>query len=197
MINCHHCNQPYNNLFTECPFCGTLKQTASESLNQQPQCPRCSISLKTAKLRDNEIDICPECRGIWLDSDEFHFLTSERDVYQDKSLPRRFEKKPLHLPEKDKIYIHCPRCSTVMSRKNFKKISGVVIDICSRHGVWFDAGELEQVRSFVANVDLHEQLQTRIDLNHEDVKSLRRQLKNVELVQLATEFWNLKYWLHR
>jgi Zn-finger nucleic acid-binding protein len=36
-----------------------------------------------------------------------------------------------------------------MNRKNFGESSGIVVDVCTRHGVWFDAGELPRVLAFV------------------------------------------------
>jgi hypothetical protein len=37
-----------------------------------------------------------------------------------------------------------------MNRKNFAQSSGVVLDVCAKHGVWLDRGELERVLGFVA-----------------------------------------------
>jgi Zn-finger nucleic acid-binding protein len=36
-----------------------------------------------------------------------------------------------------------------MNRKNFGGESGVVVDVCSKHGTWFEEGELPQVLAFV------------------------------------------------
>jgi Zn-finger nucleic acid-binding protein len=36
-----------------------------------------------------------------------------------------------------------------MTRRNFGQSSGVIIDVCRRHGVWFDRGELPRVIQFV------------------------------------------------
>jgi hypothetical protein len=38
----------------------------------------------------------------------------------------------------------------MMNRVNFGRVSGIVIDLCKGHGVWFDAGELQGVLHFVA-----------------------------------------------
>jgi Zn-finger nucleic acid-binding protein len=39
----------------------------------------------------------------------------------------------------------------MMSRRNFKSISGVLIDSCLHCGVWLDKGELQSIRNFVAS----------------------------------------------
>ena len=36
-----------------------------------------------------------------------------------------------------------------MTRRNFQKRSGVVIDRCHQHGTWLDAHELERIAGFV------------------------------------------------
>jgi hypothetical protein len=36
-----------------------------------------------------------------------------------------------------------------MNRKNFARLSGVVIDVCRPHGAWFDRGELGAIRAFL------------------------------------------------
>jgi hypothetical protein len=37
----------------------------------------------------------------------------------------------------------------MMTRRNFGGASGVVVDVCGPHGIWFDVGELPTVLSFV------------------------------------------------
>ena len=38
-----------------------------------------------------------------------------------------------------------------MNRRNFAGSSGVVIDHCRQHGLWFDLHELEHIQRFVAD----------------------------------------------
>lgn len=46
-------------------------------------------------------------------------------------------------------YLRCPACQKTMNRQAFGRISGVVVDVCKSHGIWFDAGELAEVLSFI------------------------------------------------
>lgn len=46
-------------------------------------------------------------------------------------------------------YRDCPHCQTRMLRKNYGQLSGVIVDQCHAHGVYFDAGELDQILAFV------------------------------------------------
>jgi Zn-finger nucleic acid-binding protein len=47
------------------------------------------------------------------------------------------------------VDLTCPKCQSPMLRTNFAKCSGVVIDVCRKHGIWFDANELQAVALFV------------------------------------------------
>jgi len=196
LTTCQQCHKEFNADFSVCPFCGHPKEEEG-SINKIPLCPHCRIPLKSAEIRGSRIYLCPECHGLWLKSDEFNFLVSKRDVYKDESIPKKYERKPLSGGKPAAMYVPCPVCNSLMNRQNFKKISGVIIDICKKHGVWLDAGELDQIRSFVANVDYDEELARHIEFNKNEIGSLHRQLEDVKLVQLATNLWNLKYWLYK
>jgi Zn-finger nucleic acid-binding protein len=39
----------------------------------------------------------------------------------------------------------------MMNRVNFGRVSGIVVDLCKGHGVWFDANELQGILTFVAH----------------------------------------------
>ena len=195
MMQCPKCQHRFNKVLSYCPYCGQANNTKDTGSNSKALCPRCAIPLEMIRLRDNELDICPVCHGMWLDTLEFKRLTSERDVYEDDTVSKEFQKKAI--PQKEIKYLPCPRCKNLMIKRNFKKISGVIIDLCRLHGVWLDPGELEQIRSFIANVDYDDYQDTKIELNNEEIESLGRQLRDVELVQRATELWNLKYWMYK
>lgn len=46
-------------------------------------------------------------------------------------------------------YLACPTCNVLMNRKNFGGNSGIVVDVCAAHGVWFDRGELPKVIAYI------------------------------------------------
>jgi len=56
-------------------------------------------------------------------------------------------------------YVKCPLCHVMMNRHNFGRHSGVIVDVCKVHGVWFDKGELTQAIEFVARGGLEESRQ--------------------------------------
>ncbi len=84
-----------------------------------------------------------------------------------------------------------------MSRKNFRRISGVLIDQCRDHGIWLDAGELDHIRCFIANGGLEQAQDKAILRNSEDIEHLSDKVKNIEYIQKKLNFWNFKYWLFK
>ena len=45
----------------------------------------------------------------------------------------------------DSFYRPCPLCEEMMNRRNYGGTSGVIIDLCKIHGIWFDADELARI----------------------------------------------------
>ncbi len=36
-----------------------------------------------------------------------------------------------------------------MQRRNFKRSSGVILDVCHKHGTWLDEDEIEEIAGFI------------------------------------------------
>ena len=45
-------------------------------------------------------------------------------------------------------YRRCPHCQDMMNRNNFLK-SGIIVDVCRKHGVYLDEGEFEDLHQFM------------------------------------------------
>ena len=189
-VTCACCGRTFNGRMRNCPYCGG--ENKNEPVRRTPVCPNCACDMVRYEYRGNDLDMCPECSGLWLDRREFRRLTSERDVYADESIPYEYRRKPL--PE-EIAYLKCPVCDTLMVRRNFKKISGVIIDVCRFHGVWLDAGELQQIRSFIANGGLNEYQDREIFMNKEAVVALDTRLSDVEFMQKLLHHWKFKRWI--
>ena len=84
-----------------------------------------------------------------------------------------------------------------MVRSNFGRISGVIIDICGDHGAWFDAGELEKVRTFVATGGLQVSQVRAIEKNKNDIDLLKYKVKDLELMEKILHKWKLKRYRYR
>ena len=134
-VVCVHCQHAYNRHMLSCPFCGG-ENPKEATVNPTPQCPRCNRPLETVDYRGTRLELCPECSGLWLVTDEFEQLTSERDVYTDETIPHGYRKKP---PPREEGYLPCPLCNTLMTRKNFKALSaGGKVEMAMADQPWGD-----------------------------------------------------------
>ena len=176
-----------------CPFCGG--EHKREITMKTPYCPSCRCILATQGYRGTVIYVCPRCKEVWVDTKDFKRLSSERDTYKDEAIPYTYLRKPLAKKER---YRPCIRCGALMLKRHFKKISGVIIDICADHGVWLDNGELEQIRCFIANGGLEkyqEYLDPRVSFNHEEIRKFASDLGNVKFMQQMLHLYSPKYWI--
>jgi len=89
---------------------------------------------------------CASCGGQFVEHDAMRGLIERHDRL-DARLGRHVTAGP---PVDVRVrYVACPVCAALMNRKNFGASSGVIVDVCSQHGTWFDLGELPRVLSFV------------------------------------------------
>ncbi|MEC4678044.1 MAG: hypothetical protein VST69_04740 [Nitrospirota bacterium] len=63
--------------------------------------------------------------------------------------------------------------------------------------IWLDAGELDQIRCFIANGGLDKSQDREIVRNREDLDLVAHKVKNLEFMQKRLNFWNFKYWLFK
>ena len=98
-------------------------------------CPSCNQALIVLELDNVEIDHCLQCGGVWLDAGELGLLLHG------------------HLDKTDDAWMQagkrgsrrCPMCREKMNLTTLPG-SAVEIDFCPRqHGVWLDAGELQEI----------------------------------------------------
>jgi Zn-finger nucleic acid-binding protein len=114
-------------------------------------CPACDASMPPRQVAGVGLNECPQCNGLWVPRDGFDALvrraSEARQNAAPGSDPPRVERgNPLHSQVK---YRKCPECQAFMQRRNYKRSSGVVLDICHEHGSWLDADELEQIAGFI------------------------------------------------
>jgi Zn-finger nucleic acid-binding protein len=89
---------------------------------------------------------CSQCGGQFVEHALLRELIERREAYG-AAVPRRVKRwsptvEPVH-------YVPCPLCATLMTRRNFGSSSGVIVDVCTEHGIWFDLGELPRILAFV------------------------------------------------
>jgi Zn-finger nucleic acid-binding protein len=118
-------------------------------------CPACGkgMRLGNRQMGDATVMECGRCAGLWLAADVFTKLiekTSHDAVGSDwRVQPRRRAKLQDAIGRCGSFYRKCPSCSKLMNRCNYGRRSGVIVDACKNHGIWFDANELPQVLDWV------------------------------------------------
>jgi len=190
IVECPHCGKKMNIRSAVCPHCGGERSSRARK-DLTPLCPRCRVRLDHYEYRKRDLDLCPQCGGVWLDRGEFRDLTRESDVYESQSAPKGYVRGPTT----DKVeYIGCVRCDALMNRKNFARVSGVIIDECKSHGVWLDGGELDRIRCFIADGGLERAQDRQIDKNRQALRELASKVNSVKFTQRMIHFWNPKRW---
>jgi len=123
---------------------------------------------------------CGRCAGLWLGNETFQQL-SERAESEALDLDRLFDAPhpqaaPRGPADQDDLegwrYRRCPACGQVMHRRNYAGASGVIVDFCREHGVWFDADELRRILAWIRSGGLAKVNET---------KARRKQLMSPDL----------------
>jgi len=98
-------------------------------------------------MGDFSVAQCDDCKGVFAPNETFEMMQETRDavIFSLQGVARVTVE-----PEKQIQYVRCPVCLKMMNRTNFARISGVIIDSCRDHGIWFDPGEVERIMDFIA-----------------------------------------------
>ena len=144
---------------TFCPRCGDLYPSAAAKCPRCPpgatderggRCPRCAGDLEPTPVGNVTVDRCRSCRGTWFDGDELEHVVdlTTRGISREEAGSRR--RTLPNLPPEDTVrYLACVRCGERMARRQVAPRTGLIVDICRAHGVWFDGGELEAFETWV------------------------------------------------
>jgi Zn-finger nucleic acid-binding protein len=169
-----------------CQACGKSLQAHDDqsTISQGLHCPRCARGLATRSYADLEVEECDDCGGLFLTPAMLDRVVESRDrpAGLRLALPQT---KPF--VEHEVRYLHCPVCQKLMNRQAFARISGVVVDVCRSHGVWFDPGELTQVVQFVESGGLARVREREREEQREQARALR--VAGVEAA--ASAQWNV------
>lgn len=117
-------------------------------------CPVCDALMPAQSVAGISVNECTSCGGLWVPGEHFDRLVTraiEQRKQRDPSAaleaaPRVKGANPVTQRVE---YRRCPSCAAQMLRRNFRKSSGVILDVCVEHGSWLDADELEQITGFI------------------------------------------------
>jgi len=119
-------------------------------------CPCCEEVMSVRAIGGVHACECLRCNGLWVPNENFNTLVERAaDAWRadpEAGLGLLPERDSAPRPDAFKIvYRHCPVCGGIMTRKNFGKTSGVIVDWCGRDGTWLDADELEEIADFISD----------------------------------------------
>jgi Zn-finger nucleic acid-binding protein len=164
---CPHCLALVSDQAKFCHHCGTeLAPEASTATPTKMVCPACRDGnrLASRQVAANKVAVleCPRCAGFWMGHEAFRGLVekAKREALPDDTTPETPHQVAAKFglpegaaaPESDRpatFYRPCPSCKQLMVRRNYGHASGVIIDLCRDHGVWFDADELARILAWV------------------------------------------------
>lgn len=132
-----------------CGHCGT-KAVAAEIIPDENagECPRCKLQLQILRIDETNIRQCEKCGGFWAGIETFENLCADQE--QQSAVLGFIGNRAARSVQSSIIsYVPCPDCKDLMNRSNFARSSGVIIDLCKKHGVWFDADELPKIIEFI------------------------------------------------
>jgi Zn-finger nucleic acid-binding protein len=98
--------------------------------DEREKCPRGHGDLTDAGVAGS----CTQCNGIWLHPGSLNEMVAQMQI------PPENIDLTLTAAERDKLA--CPTCRDPMDTRT---LYGVEIDLCAKHGIWFDARELALV----------------------------------------------------
>jgi Zn-finger nucleic acid-binding protein len=144
---CHHCGAAI-----------VASQAAGEATTLL--CPACKGDRRLVTRRLGKLDVaadeCQICAGLWLGNKAFQHLArqAQNSLTADETLAAVVSRAAPTAVTQQAVggkwrYRHCPSCQRMMQRRHYAHKSGVIIDICRNHGVWFDADELHQILSWI------------------------------------------------
>lgn len=98
------------------------------------------------RVGDVVVDTCDPCGGVYIDHGTIEQILRER--------PDRVDALLAALPRTEtgvdtRSIATCPTCGLAMEKRMASGGSGVIMDVCKPHGVFFDPGELHRVVAFV------------------------------------------------
>jgi Zn-finger nucleic acid-binding protein len=100
----------------------------------QITCPRCATALVALTTSQSTRHTCTGCGGVWIEEEDL------RRIFEALSLDPLAPLGPLELEAGP---LRCPRCREAMAvERTHGAEPTALIDVCPRHGAWFDRGEM-------------------------------------------------------
>lgn len=132
-----------------CDHCGAIAVPVDIHVGDDlGNCPRCNLPLGLLQIGGINLRECEKCDGVWADVTTFEGICANSE--KQSAVLGFIGTRTSNAEMLTKInYVRCPDCGEMMNRNNFARSSGVIVDICKKHGVWFDVDELSKIVDFI------------------------------------------------
>lgn len=133
-----------------CSHCGAKIERQETETGAMQSCPHCRENLQAVTIGQANLRKCAKCEGLWVDKQTLLQICQDREKQSTVLLGM-----PAPLPAmgdgtfETVRYRPCPVCKDLMNRVNFANCSHVIVDVCGKHGTWFDKDELRKVIEFI------------------------------------------------
>ena len=162
-----------------CVKCGALLPAPAFVAEGAGRCPDCRLDLVAHAFGAVGYAECPRCSGLFLKREAFEAVTKDADTRAKVRLaepPAEAAAAPLGKGASGALpavrYRPCPTCAKLMNRTNYGGGSGIVLDGCRDHGLWFDKGELAAIVAFLEKGGWDKVRQRERERLAEEVRSL-------------------------
>lgn len=132
-----------------CQRCGAAAARTNDVVSAGKKCPRCRIEMQVVSVGKQQVLECATCLGLWLNPQAFEKICADKESQSAILGSASLANVDRAVPPSKVNYVPCPECSELMNRANFARCSGVIIDLCKKHGIWFDRDELSRIVEFI------------------------------------------------
>lgn len=166
---CFHMNAPEA---AYCSGCGRELGLEPVARDGAPlDCPDCRMPMDPLDCGPGALYDCSRCGGQFVEHAALRDLLEHHDGLESA------ERRPARPESVDTRvrYVSCPACRSMMNRRNFGAGSGVIVDVCAKHGTWFDPGELPRVLAYVESGGLERSRRAMQQEREELAREIRQQ----------------------
>ncbi len=160
-----------------CSHCGAAIARTEVPADVAEMCPRCKVKMYEVVIGKTKLHECAKCEGIWADTAALQQVCDDREqqaavLGMGGPLPQddgNFEANIRYIP--------CPICNKLMNRINFARCSHVIVDVCQKHGTWFDKDELRRIVEFIRGGGMEQ-------ARREEIAELERKRQELKMAQM-------------
>lgn len=180
-----------------CLKCGALLPAPALVAEGAGSCPDCRLELVAHAFGAVGYSECPRCSGLFLRREAFEAVTKDADT---RAKVRLAEPAASVTPSGTAAgsggrlppvrYRACPSCAKLMNRTNYGGGSGIVLDACRDHGLWFDKGELAAIVDFLEKGGWDRVREREREKLSEEVRALESKRTLARATGMPTSTWD-------